>query len=359
MPRLKEPFSGPVAIWMMTGVVLLLVQVILGGITRLTGSGLSITEWELFTGAIPPLTHMQWQEAFDKYRQTEQFRILNSGFSLSDFKFIFFWEWFHRAWARMVGVVFIIGFIYLLWKKKIKTPMIRPLIILFLLGALQGAVGWIMVVSGFTGDAVYVAPARLALHFVFAMVLIVYAFWFWLHLTIPVQEIVRSRTIRRWTAVIFLLLFVQLLFGALMAGNKAAPVAPTWPTINGDWAPPGVSINGHILRSVAGNKILIHFIHRNLAYLIFFLIVIWTIKAYLLEAVPAYFQNTRWLPMTLATLQIVLGILTLLSSPGIVPNRWVGFDWFAQLHQVVGLVLLLTMTGMLYIVRPIRHSVTV
>jgi cytochrome c oxidase assembly protein subunit 15 len=359
MPRQKEPFSGPVATWVMTGVILLLVQVILGGIVRLTGSGLSITEWDIFTGAIPPLTHMQWQEAFDKYRRTEQFRILNSGFSLSDFKFIFFWEWFHRAWARMVGVVFIIGFIYLLWKKKIKTPMIRPLLILFLLGALQATVGWIMVISGFTGDALYVAPAKLALHFVFALVLIVYALWLLMHLTIPVQEVVRSHTIRGWTAVILLLLFVQLLFGALMAGNKAAAAAPTWPMINGDWVPDGVSINGHILRSVAGNKILIHFIHRNLAYLISFLIIIWTIKAYLLEAVPAYFQNTRWLPMALVVSQIVLGILTLLSSPGIVPNRWVGFDWFAQLHQVVGLLLLLTMTGMLYIVRPIRHSVTV
>jgi cytochrome c oxidase assembly protein subunit 15 len=359
MPRQKEPFSQPVAIWMMTGVVLLLVQVMLGGITRLTGSGLSITEWKLFTGAIPPLTHLQWQEAFDRYRQTEQFRVLNSGFGLSDFKFIFFWEWFHRVWARMVGVVFIVGFVYLLWKKEIRSRMIRPLLILFLLGALQGAVGWIMVVSGFTGDALYVAPAKLALHFIFALVLIVYAFWFWLQLTIPVQEIVRSRTIRRWTALIVFLLLVQLLFGALMAGNKAAAVAPTWPMINGDWVPAGLSVNGHLMRSIAGNKILIHFIHRNLAYLISLLLVVWTIKAYMLLAVPAYFQHTRWLPMALVTLQIVLGILTLLASPGIVPNRWVGFDWFAQLHQITGLLLLLTMTGMLYLVRPIRHSVTV
>src|SRR5258708_239999 len=97
--------SRPVAIWILTGVIMLLVQVILGGITRLTGSGLSITEWNVVTGAIPPLNHAQWQEAFDKYRQTPQFQILNAGFSLSDYKFIFFWEWLHRFWARMVGVV--------------------------------------------------------------------------------------------------------------------------------------------------------------------------------------------------------------------------------------------------------------
>jgi cytochrome c oxidase assembly protein subunit 15 len=359
MSRLKESYSRPVAIWMMTGVVLLLVQVILGGITRLTGSGLSITEWEIFTGVIPPLTHSQWVEAFVKYRQTQQFRILNSGFSLSDFKFIFFWEWFHRAWARMVGIVFIVGFVYLLWKKKIKPAMVKPLLILFLLGALQATVGWIMVISGFTGDALYVAPAKLALHFVFALVLIVYAFWFWLHLTVPVQEIVRNHSIRRWTTVILFLLFFQLLFGALMAGNKAAIAASTWPMINGDWVPDAVSLKAPLLQTLAGNKIMIHFIHRNLAYLIAVLMIVWTIKAYRLVAIPIYFHNTRWLPMALITVQIVLGILTLLASPGIIPDQWVGFDWLAEMHQVTGLLFLLTMTGMLYLVRPIRHSVTV
>ena len=343
----------------MTGVILLLVQVILGGITRLTGSGLSITEWDVITGVLPPLTHMQWQEAFDKYQHTPQFRFLNSGFGLSDFKFIFFWEWFHRAWARMVGVVFIVGFVYLLWKKTIKPQMVKPLLILFLLGALQGAVGWIMVVSGFTGDALYVAPAKLALHFVFALVLIVYAFWFWLHLTVPVQELVRNRIIRRWTAAILFILFFQLLFGALMAGNKAAAVAPTWPTINGEWMPAGLAPGAPSLQNFAGNKILIHFIHRGLAYLLLLLVLIWSVKAYRLQGIPDYFRNTRWLPLALAMLQILLGILTLLASPGIVANRWVGFDWLAQFHQVVGLLFLLTMTGMLYLVRPVRTSVTV
>jgi cytochrome c oxidase assembly protein subunit 15 len=191
------------------------------------------------------------------------------------------------------------------------------------------------------------------------MVLIVYAFWFWLRLTVPIQELVRHRTMRRWTAAILLLIFVQLLFGALMAGNKAAIAAPTWPDINGDGIPPGLFGKGSLLQSLAGNKILIHFIHRNLAYTIALLIAIWTIKSYRLQAIPAFFQKTRWLPMALVTLQIVLGILTLLASPDIVANRWVGFDWLAQLHQIVGLLLLLTMTGMLYLVRPIRHSVTV
>lgn len=196
---------------------MLLVQVMLGGITRLTGSGLSITEWNVITGTIPPLSHQQWMIEFDKYRQTPQYHLLNTGFSLSDFKFIFFWEWFHRFWARLVGVVFIVGFVYLLLKRKMKTEMIKPLLILFLLGALQGAIGWIMVASGLTGDALYVKPTRLALHFVFALVLISYAFWFALHLMFPVTRIRNARGLRRFSKVLIGLIFLQVIYGALMA----------------------------------------------------------------------------------------------------------------------------------------------
>src|ERR1700691_6214430 len=159
---MQSSSSRPVAIWIYTGVILLLIQVILGGITRLTGSGLSITEWDVAAGVIPPLNAAQWQFVFEKYQHTPQFRLVNSGFSLSDFKFIFFWEWFHRFWARLVGIVFIVGFIYLLWKNALKKTMIKPMLILFLLGGLQGAVGWIMVKSGLVGDSIYVQPTKLA-----------------------------------------------------------------------------------------------------------------------------------------------------------------------------------------------------
>lgn len=339
---------------------MLLVQVILGGITRLTGSGLSITEWNVVTGTLPPLNNAQWQDAFDKYRQTPQFHILNSGFSLSDFKFIFFWEWLHRFWARLVGVVFLVGFVYLVWRKKMGPRMIRPLLILFLLGALQAAIGWIMVASGLTGDAIYVQPARLALHFVFALGLIGYAFWFALQLSIPPQEIVRNTTIRRWTVALIVVLFFQLLYGALMAGHKAATAAPTWPTINGDWIPGALFVKKQsLLENLAGNKITVQFIHRSIAYLILVLVSIWSVHAYKLPVTPGYFSKSRRLPLLLVLLQILLGIASLWSSPGIVPNQWGTFDWLAQLHQVVGLLFLLTMIGMLYLVKAVRYSVTV
>ena len=349
----------------MTGVIMLLIQVILGGITRLTGSGLSITEWNVVTGALPPLNHAQWMEAFDKYRQTPQFRLINADFTLSDYKFIFFWEWFHRLWARLVAVVFVVGLAWLLWKKKMRPEMIRPLVILFLLGALQGAVGWIMVASGLTGDAIYVRPTRLALHFFFALGLIVYAFWFALQLLVPERSIVRMPAagkgsgLRSLTMVILVVVFFQLLYGALMAGNKAAAVAPTWPTINGDWLPAGLFSQRPVLQDIIGNTITVHFIHRGIAYLLLFLVAVWTLVAYGLPRVPASFRKVRWLPLFLIVVQIILGVTSLLTSPGIIPNRWVAFDWLAQLHQITGLLFLLTIVGMLYLVRPVRHSVTV
>ncbi|HWK02283.1 MAG TPA: COX15/CtaA family protein [Puia sp.] len=355
--------SRPVAIWVFTGVIMLLIQVILGGITRLTGSGLSITHWDLITGTLPPLNHAQWQEAFDGYRQTPQYRILNSGFSLPDFKFIFFWEWFHRFWARMVGVVFLVGFAGLVWKKKMKKEMAGPLLILFLLGALQGAIGWIMVASGFVGDAVYVEPTRLALHFVFALGLVVYAFWFALQLSVLPQALLGPRRgvglLRGWTIAILVVLFFQLLYGALMAGHKAATVAPSWPRINGDWIPPSLFTKKPLQQDLIGNKITVQFIHRGIAYLLLVMVGIWSVLAVRLQGPPPYFRKLRWLPLLLIGVQIILGITSLLTSPGIIPGRWVSFDWLAQFHQVTGLLFLLTIIGMLYLVKPIRYPVTV
>lgn len=349
----------------MTGVIMLLIQVILGGVTRLSGSGLSITEWDVVTGALPPLTHTQWMEAFEKYRQTPQFRLINADFTLSDYKFIYFWEFIHRLWARLILVVFVIGFVWFLWKKMIGLDLIRTLVILFLMGALQGAVGWIMVASGLTGDAIYVQPTKLALHFVFAMGLIVYAFWFALQLLVPERDIVRAPSsgkgsgLRTFTVLILVVVFFQLLYGALMAGNKAAAVAPTWPTINGDWVPPGLFSQRPLLQDIVGNTITIHFIHRGIAYLLLLLTAIWTILACRTPHPTPAFRKVRWLPMLLIVVQIILGITSLLTSPDIIPGRWVAFDWLAQLHQVTGLLFLLTIVGMLYLVRPVRHSVTV
>ncbi|HSC54549.1 MAG TPA: COX15/CtaA family protein [Phnomibacter sp.] len=333
--------------WLLAGVVMTMVQVALGGITRLTGSGLSITEWDVVTGALPPLNEAQWMQEFSKYQQTPQFKLLNADFNLSNFKFIFFWEWFHRLWARLIGLVFAAGFIYFLVRKKFQLNMIRPLIVLFVLGALQGLVGWIMVASGLEGDAVYVKPTRLALHFIAAMGLLSYTYWFALYLRIAPAERKLHLALKNAAIFILLLLVVQLVYGALMAGHKAATAAPTWPSINGYLLhPPGLVKHNEGWLNFIDNKIMIHWVHRMIAYALAVLVVWFGLRA---RKHQGLLQQYWWVPVALVALQVGLGIVTVLSSTGIVPGTWGLFEWMAQLHQIVGMLLLLSMVYMLYL----------
>lgn len=336
--------------WLFFGVFMLIVQILLGGITRLTGSGLSITEWDVVTGTLPPLNETAWLTEFDKYKTTPQFKLLNTDFTLKDFKFIFFWEWFHRLWARIMGMVFATGFIYFLVKRYFKKEMVTPLIILFILGALQGAVGWIMVASGLTGDAVYVKPTRLALHFILAMGLLCYTFWFALQLKIDKKQITAHKPFHNFTLLLVAVLIVQLLFGALMAGHKAATAAPTWPMINDAWMPASLFKESPLLINFIENKITIHFFHRNIAYLFTILIIVWYYKAAKVTA-SKLFTATKFIPPFITFLQVLLGIVSVLTSPQIIPNHWGTFEWMAQLHQLTGMCLLLSLVWVLYLVR--------
>lgn len=345
-----ERSSKLVATWLLIGVGMTVVQIALGGITRLTGSGLSITQWDVITGSLPPLNESQWLAEFDKYRQTPQFHLLNFDFTLSDFKFIFFWEWFHRLWARTIGLVFAIGFVWFLVKKHFRKEMIQPLLVLFFLGALQGAIGWIMVASGLTGDAVYVKPTRLALHFIFALGLLCYTFWFALQLLVPASQRIQNNQLRKWNLGLLLILVVQLLYGALMAGHKAATVAPTWPTINGAWVPEKLINSDSLLVNLVNNTILIHFIHRGLAYVLLMGVVIWSVKLFKAKG-SEWFLKLRGLPLGIVVLQVILGIASVLTSTGIIPGHWGAFEWMAQLHQLTGMLLLLSLVWILYLLK--------
>jgi cytochrome c oxidase assembly protein subunit 15 len=356
--------SRAVANWLLLGVGMTIIQIALGGITRLTGSGLSITEWDVVTGALPPMTEAAWQTLFAKYKTTPQFQLLNFDFTIDNFKFIFFWEWFHRLWARTIGLVFAIGFIYFLVKKYFQPKMIQPLVVLFLLGALQGAIGWIMVASGLEGDAVYVKPTRLALHFIFALGLLSYTYWFALSLKVKTLKeqpsleasykdlkfIKHIRSIKNLSWLILVVLFFQLIYGALMAGHKAANVAATWPTINGQWIPTGLTSKDGFFLNAVNNTIWIHFIHRGLAYLLLVLIVIYSFKLFRING-NAFWNLMRRMPLTFVLFQVALGIFTVLSSAQIVPGVWAGFEWLAQLHQLVGMLLLLSVVNIIYITK--------
>jgi cytochrome c oxidase assembly protein subunit 15 len=346
--NLIQKGNKAVATWLLIGVGMIIIQVLLGGITRLTGSGLSITEWDVVTGSLPPIGEHQWLQEFQKYQQTPQYRLLNTEFTLSDFKFIFFWEWLHRVWARLIGFVFIIGFVYLIAKRYLRKDMVNPLLILFLLGALQGAVGWIMVASGLTGDAVYVKPTRLALHFILALGLLCYTYWFALMLLIPERERVTASPVKKLNVLLIFLMGIQLIYGALMAGHKAATVAPTWPTINGMWWPESLWKDHPLMLNLIDNPLTIHFIHRNLAYLITILIIIWYSKSSRLVTTGLIRKWNR-LPLVLVVIQVLLGILSLLTSRGIIPGYWGNFEWMAQLHQLFAMLLLLSLVTMLYL----------
>jgi cytochrome c oxidase assembly protein subunit 15 len=339
-----------VAIWLLIGVAMTVIQFALGGITRLTGSGLSITEWDIITGSLPPLNETAWLAAFNKYKLTPQFQLLNFEFTLSDFKFIFFWEWFHRLWARLIGVVFAFGFVWFLYKKSFKKEMIKPLLILFLLGALQGLVGWIMVASGLTGDAVYVKPTRLALHFILALGLLSYTFWFAMKLLVPPKEILVDATIQKGNLWLIALLIFQLFYGALMAGHKAANAAATWPTINGEWIPTQLFSHQPLLLNFIDNTILIHFIHRGLAYLLLIAIIGWSFLLFKKNH-DSLFNKIKKIPFIITFLQVILGIASVLTSSGIIAGKWGVFEWMAQLHQLTGMLLLLSLLSILFIVR--------
>ena len=344
-----------VATWLLLGVVMTIIQFVLGGVTRLTGSGLSITEWEVITGALPPLSEEAWLIEFAKYKQTPQFQLLNFEFDLQNFKYIFFWEWFHRLWARFIGLVFAGGFIWFLVAKHFKKEMIKPLVILFFLGIMQGAIGWIMVASGLEGDAVYVKPTRLALHFIFALGLLSYTFWFALQLSVPKtalqisagmhEAVQKAKTLN---VAILALLVLQLMYGALMAGHKAAMVAPTWPTINGDYMPTNLFSDPVFLLNFIENKILVHFMHRGIAYVLLALVIYWTVKLYQING-SAFFNRIKIFPLLLVVLQVLLGIASLLYARSIIPGVWGIFEWMAQIHQLVGMSLLLSLVATYYV----------
>ena len=346
MKRIEETkVNKNVVRWLYFGVFMLMVQILLGGITRLTESGLSITEWKPITGALPPLNTTQWQLEFDKYKNTDQFRYIHADFTLSDFKSIFFWEWFHRTWARLMGIVFLIGFFYFLIKKQFRQNMIIPFIILFLLGMIQGAIGWIMVQSGLVPEKMFVGHVQLATHFMAALLLLCYTFWFALSVSIPPMEITINNSLRKLTLVIFGVLFFQLIYGAFMAGLHAATSAPTWPTINGQWFPDVMNRLSPGWKNILDNKITVQFIHRGLAYMLLIMVIFWWLKAKKIKG-NILFNKTKFIPAGLILLQVILGILTVTLSP--YGNNLV---WFGVAHQLVAMLFLMSIILMLYLIR--------
>jgi len=345
MTEMTERSSKQVAIWLLTGVGMIVIQVLLGGITRLTESGLSITEWKPITGMLPPLDDASWQIEFDKYKTTDQFKYVHQRFSLSEFKFIFFWEWFHRAWARLMGIVFLVGFVYFIIKGRFKKNMIPPMIILFILGALQGAIGWIMVKSGLVPEKYFVGHIELTTHFIAAMGLLCYTLWFAMGMLVKPQQLVSNASLKSLLNAILIIFIIQLVYGGFMAGIKAAIVAPTWPDMNGKMIPSGLNELQPSIKNIFYNPVMIQFIHRAIAYLLFIITACWLYKSTAIAG-NKLFNRLRTGFAVLIALQVILGILTVMNAT--YTNRLV---WLGVSHQFVAMVLLMILTGLLFVVR--------
>ncbi|HNP53373.1 MAG TPA: COX15/CtaA family protein, partial [Ferruginibacter sp.] len=255
------------------------------------------------------------------------------------------WEWFHRLWARLIGVVFIIGFVYFIWKRKFDRSMIRPLLVLFVLGALQGAIGWMMVKSGLVPEMYFVGHVELTTHFLAALLLLAATLWYALSMLPAFDAKLENASIRNrlyWIAGILLL---QLMYGGFMAGMKAGAVAPTWPSINGSWLPAAqMHEMGSLSKDLFQNKIMVQFVHRALAYLLCLLIVWFYFRS--ANTRHARFNRWRTILFSLIIVQLMLGIFTVLNATDATQLVWLGVA-----HQFTAMLLLMTVTILLFLVR--------
>ncbi|MDB5226051.1 MAG: heme synthase [Bacteroidota bacterium] len=307
-----------IAIWLIVGVAMVLVQIMLGGITRLTGSGLSITEWGAILGAVPPMNHEQWITAFEKYKQFDQYKLVNTAMTLQQFKGIFFWEFMHRNWARLMSIVFLVPLIYFLWKKLLAINELPKILVIVFLGALEGLMGWIMVASGLEQNKVLVNPVKLMGHLMIASIILAYTLRLSLEYLYPKQHHPYDKTARNFTRILLLLVFTQIAFGALMAGSKAALNCTTFPLMNGSYIPPNLGFHQPWQDFIYENNMTFQFLHRNMAYLIFLFVVFFFFKTKN-TAAQFEFHRTRWFLLIMVVIQALLGIFTLINSEGKVP----------------------------------------
>ncbi|MDO9260694.1 MAG: COX15/CtaA family protein [Flavobacteriaceae bacterium] len=329
--------------WLMLGAILVLLMIVIGGITRLTESGLSIVHWKPITGILPPLNETAWQTEFEHYQSSPEFQIKNAHFTLDNFKKIFFWEYLHRFLGRLTGIVFIIPFLYFSFTRKIKDPkLFKNLLIILLLGALQGYAGWYMVQSGLV-DNPHVSHYRLAIHLGLALILLCFIVWEILKIRIPIINYVypKHQKIRNLLRFTFFLLGTQIIFGAFMSGLKAGFVYPTFPKMGKEWLPESITnaFQEMGLMSFVENPISVQFIHRWLGASIL-LFILWVFIKSRKEVISASQSKSIKMILHTTTLQFILGVLTLLFSVPI---------FLGVLHQLIAVMLLMSLVVSYYL----------
>lgn len=311
MTQASDPYR-PVRIWLWLVALLVAAIVMVGGATRLTESGLSITEWRPVTGTLPPLSADAWQAEFDRYRQIPQYQLVNKGMSLAEFQYIYFWEWGHRLLGRIIGFAFAIPFVFFWATGRVRGTLALKLLGLLALGGLQGAVGWWMVASGLV-DRVSVAPYRLAVHLTLAFIIFA-ALVALARSLVPDHEPIPARpALRRGAWIVFAVAFFQVFLGAIVAGLDAGLTYTTWPLMDGSFIPAwsGLSVIEPLWRNLFENPLTAQFAHRMTAYLLFAL-AIWHVLA--VRGADRRLYRSAHILFGLVFVQAAIGVLTLVNQ---------------------------------------------
>ncbi len=333
--------------WLILGCILVFFQVIIGGVTRLTGSGLSITEWKPIVGAVPPITEADWNARFDEYKTIAQFKHVNQDMNLTEFKFIYFWEYFHRLWARFMGFAFIIPFFFFLYKKWIPAPLLKRLSIVLLWGGLVGLYGWVMVKNGLTG--LYVPPVFLSIHLILALSLFSYLVWLASYvLGSDTQNGLLPASLKKGIWIAFLLLFAQVFLGGIVSGMKAGLAYPTWPDMNGEFIPVALTNLSPTLQGIFHydpadfwGRTFIQFVHRSVAYILAALLLWLWFSNQKLTTNKSALIGIRLLPFTVL-FQVTIGIFTVLNCVGEIPVFW------GVMHQAGAMLLIANLSFLVY-----------
>ena len=326
-------FHKSIMVWLISLSLMVFFIIIIGGLTRLTDSGLSMVDWQPILGIIPPLNSDQWANVFNSYKLSPEFLYVNKNMTLDEFKYIFWWEWFHRFFARLIGVVFIIPFTYFFYKKYLNTFFYKRFTLIFTLGLFQSLVGWWMVKSGLVNDP-YVSPYRLTFHLTNAI--IIYCFLFWT--CVEYYHLKRMRFLyfkinQSWILVSIIFVFITIVSGGFMAGSNAGQSFNTFPLMNGEIIPDDIYLEELGIFNLFENTVTINFNHRWIATLTF--IYTFSLFTYLIFNKFIRLSNQIiFLVLIILSLQFILGILTLLSNVQI---------QYGSLHQTNSVVLLSTL----------------
>ena len=315
----------PVRLWLQSVILLLIIMVLVGGATRLTDSGLSITEWAPIRGVLPPFSQAQWMAEFAKYQTTTEFASINFNMTLAEFKPIYWWEWGHRFLGRLIGLVVVVPLVWFWVRGRLNSWLKPRLLLLLAMGASQGFIGWWMVQSGLV-DRVDVSQIRLAVHLTMAFVIFAFAIWITQSLRLHTGQIVHGYT--GIIAGLTVLALVQVFFGGLLAGMDGGMIHNTWPDMSGSFVPEGIGAAGSMMDDLTGNATTIQFVHRMLAYALAFGVLAHTVHVVARE--PSTPHARRAIVLTLIVImQASVGIVTLVQQ---VPVEW------ALLHQFGGLL---------------------